>query len=290
LGYAAIHILPSPQNYMALNQIVFSGIRTPPLLSFNPVRLLISVLGLFFALLDQFSLLAPALVWAIYVLLRRKTAAGKTLLVFALSLAISFACLVSYYTDFYMILVAPAFALLLATALLGDPEERKTNLERIGNRVAWGLVLAQFVVFVGFEILPDHSYRDFRAIQERLGRSIHQGDSIAGSQTYWFGLYDHRYYSWEIFAYYQKRYPQSTLEEALCRYRPDIFLRDGHLDQFITGNLIPGLRLPEGEIEPLLERYGTLVDDFDGGVYRQVRVYRFDWHEGCRSAAGGESK
>jgi hypothetical protein len=103
-----------------------------------------------------------------------------------------------------------------------------------------------------------------------------------GSQTYWFGLRDHTYYSWEQLDYYRRFAPGSPLEVALAEFAPDVFVLDGHMREYLVeGNettLYSDLSiLSRSDLEGILDRHGVLVDDFDGGSYGRVQIYRMDW-------------
>ena len=77
----------------------------------------------------------------------------------------------------------------------------------------------------------------------------------------------------------QRFRPQSSVADGLMTLRPDVFIRDGHMDDFIRDSPGPtpytrALRVSRTELESWLNTYGTLVDDFDGANYGRIRVYR----------------
>jgi hypothetical protein len=122
----------------------------------------------------------------------------------------------------------------------------------------------------------------YRDAQSRINRVIEPHDSIMGSQTYWLGLHDHTYYSWEQLVYFQRYKPGSTLEDALREFEPDIFILDRHLDNFVFDGesrsvYLRSLKLPRQELETFLSSHAELIASFENEAYGQVRVFRIAW-------------
>ena len=104
-----------------------------------------------------------------------------------------------------------------------------------------------------------------------------------GSQTYWFGMPEERYLSWEDIVYYRHYVPGSTLEDALKDLRPDILVIDTHMSQFITdtpaqlSDYARHLWIPRRELQAFLDRQASLVDAFASDTSGNVRVYQIAW-------------
>jgi hypothetical protein len=131
--------------------------------------------------------------------------------------------------------------------------------------------------------LQGNGWQQYQTAQSVINQTVQPDDSIMAVQTYWFGLHDHVYYSWEQLVFYQRYAPGSSLADALREFQPDLFIIDQHLDGFIsdertTSLYLQQLGLPRAEMEAFLNRYGTLVGQFDVEHYGPIRVYRIMWN------------
>jgi 4-amino-4-deoxy-L-arabinose transferase-like glycosyltransferase len=284
--YTAIHILPYPQTYVALSRLAFGPTHVPPLLTLEPRVLVQAFYDMGLLLLRAYQPLIPIIVWAVVVLVRRRSDADKTLLVLALVLVIGATLLIRNKFLYYAILFSPAIDVAVAVLLLRSFQQRwQRRLRDYLSRVlVWGLSVGS--IALNLSVLPTDYGEAYQSVQSRINEVIHPGDSIIGPQTYWFGLYDHVYYSWEELVYYQRYAPGSTVEDALRELLPDVFIIDRDLDVWISDE--PGdslysqhLRLPRTELETFLSRHARLVVEFDGGYYGRVRVYRIMWAGSC---------
>jgi hypothetical protein len=102
------------------------------------------------------------------------------------------------------------------------------------------------------------------------------------SQTYWLGLYDHTYYSWELLFLYPRVFPGKTLADAFQEYKPDLFVIDGGMNDLISDTIDPSSRwrnyhLPRAELFAYLEKHARRVAAFEADVYGPVKVYRLNW-------------
>lgn len=281
--YAALHILPYPGTYFAFNEIFFSATHTPPLLTGDLKIIWRSFIENLRVLMDvyQFPLvLLATLGWAM--LFRNVQNVGQRLLVLSGTLFTGFILLVRNKFPYYVILFTPVLDLLVAWVLVAE-------FSRLWEKRAWnylrralilGLILGALIrVFVSLQV--DY-YADYLETQAQINAFIESGERIMGPQTYWFGLYEHDYDSWEELVYYQRYQPDSTLEEAFGFYRPDILIVDGHLKNFIRDDVgetlySEYLRLPQSELKAFLEAHAQLVSEFDSGIYGWVQIYRLLW-------------
>jgi 4-amino-4-deoxy-L-arabinose transferase-like glycosyltransferase len=284
-GYAMIHILPYPKTYYALNRLTFLVHHVPPLLTMDPQVIMQAVRDTGMMLLAVYQPLIPVIIWAIVLSVRRRSRSVNVLLVLAASLIVGHTSLIRSKYLYYAILFTPALDLVVASSLLQFIRYRWRGRLRdcVYRGFIWGLVVGSVVLNLSvFKI----NFREvYRLNQGRINQVVQPEDSILGPQTYWFGLYDHTYYSWEKLSLYQRYKPGATLEEAFRELNPDILIVDRFLRRFIvdpdqkrdTYQETMGLRRPE--VEAFLERYGTLLTSFDGGYYEQVDVYRLNWDE-----------
>jgi hypothetical protein len=276
--YAGLHILPYPQTYLALNQLIFGPTHVPPILTFDlrELGLAFYYSGLLLIVTYYFTL--PVAVWAIVVLFRRRSEADKALLVIVGMLVAAITLLARNKPLYYAILFSPAIDLVVAAFLLWLFEKWQGRIrDYIARILALGLCVG--TVGMNLSMLTADSSRVYTSMQDRVVKAVRPGESILGFQLFWFGLYDHVYYPREALIYYQRYAPGSTVEDAMREFRPDVFVIVG---QGLASDK-PGdtpyskhLWLSRPELEAFLSQYAYLVDDFDSGGGR-VRVYRIVW-------------
>lgn len=283
LYYAALHILRYPETYFTLNRLIFSVTHTPPILTLSLREILITTYDTVEVLFAFYSVLLILVIWAFIWFARHRSPSMWTLLVFVFTLFLSRVLLVrSGGASYYVIYVTPAFDLLVA-ALMIDILKRvrkKSLMARVAPVILVSLFLS--AILSSLPILTQDTRQSYQASLQRVKQSIKPGESIMGTQTYWFSLYDHTYYSWEGLVYYQRFEPGSTLAQAFAAYRPDIFMIDGHLEgsiheEFGDRPYDKHLSLRKGELEEFLNTYATLIDEYDDDVYGHFRIYRINW-------------
>jgi hypothetical protein len=164
----------------------------------------------------------------------------------------------------------------------------KGNVADYANRAAWGLLVMNLIVnSLYFYYAPNaNGFEHLTSVQSRIMSKLEADDTIIASQTYWFGLYEHNYYSWEQLVYYKKWFPDSSYQDIFCRFAPDILIRDDHLDQFITdevsNNIYNGeLNINQEELEGLLEKKAIILDDFHDSQFGHIRIYRLILKNDC---------
>jgi len=281
--YAVLHIIPYPQTFFALNRIFFGATRTPPLLSFDPQVMLQAVGELGQMLVRIYRPALVLLLVALVVLSVRRSPADQTLLVLVVVLVISYTALVRNKFVYYAILITPALDLLMAALILECSRSPwRGRLQDYASRIlVWGLTAG----FIGANLmmLGTDYWQIYQSVQSRINQVIQPGDSIMAVETYWLGLYDHVYYSWELLPKYRHYRPGSTLEDALREFRPDVLIIDGQMRAFIIDPDPHGdpyrqyLQITPAELDRFLARQARLLTAFDGGDYGPVSVYRLDW-------------
>lgn len=280
--YAALHIFRYPQTYFAANRLAFSLTHVPPFLAGDLSVLVSAWRGTHQMLHFCYGFFFYVILWAVFILARRNSPADRKILAIAAGLVLSFVLLVRNKMFYYAILLTPALDILAAVFLSGltrnVPGKQRWRL--IQQAVGWILYGASLSVF-SISSQPDYlAIHD--AVQARLLEVIPAGSSIMGSQTYWFRLYQHRYYSWESLVYYQRYDKESTLEQAMEAVHPDIFIFDAHLSGFVSdrpGESMYGkfLRLSRTELTQFLEKHATLISSFDAPLYGPVYIWKINW-------------
>ena len=280
--YAVLYIFPSPNTFFALNRLAFAPTHTPPLLTFDLSVLAQSVEDMGRLLLPMYHVLIPVVVGAVFILCRQRSESARTLVTLIGVLLAASILLIRNKGHYYAILFTPAIDLVVASLAceVGRHPWHGSPVDYISRIVVWGGCLAG--VLLNLTLLRYNFVRIYQTVQSRINQVVRPGESIMAPQTYWFGLYDHTYYSWEELVYYRRYAPGSTVEDALREFRPDVMIIDESWDCFISDQ--PGdspylqhLRLSRTEMETFLERQADLVVEFDGAAYGQVRVYRIAW-------------
>lgn len=285
LFYFLAHIAPYPQTYAALTRLVFSATHTPPLLTLQPEVILeglASLAGLLAAVYQASLLVVAGSVW---LLLRRGQPGDRRLLLLAAALLAGFWLLARNKFFMYMILFSPALDMLIAAALI-EALQRFTAGEMDAARRLRLLVAALTVgVLLGgwvstLPLLKSNGELEFHSVAARLAAHVEPGEAVMGAQTYWYALNDHPYTSWEELIYYRRYQPRAAVADAFKEFRPDIFILDSHIEQYLRDQ--PGgapylqhLTLPRREVEAYLAQNARLLDDFTSPIYGRLRVYRF---------------
>ena len=273
--YPGIHVFPNPRTYLAISRLLYGPTHVP---FANPIGTLITdSLGLTFAM---FKFAFPVLVWAVISMAVSPERRDRRVALLAISVFGAFTVIVRNKLLYYAILFSPALVLCLAIALRQAIGKWRSYGPVALVTVSTALALVSYqTCLVGIGILTYDSRTAFQDVQRRIATTIRPGESIMGPQTYWFGLSDHRYYSWEQLIYLQRLHPGISAVQALEMMQPDVFIRDRDVDQFVRDQ--PGdtlyerlLRLPKAEMETWLAQHSTLVADFDAEIYGRVRVYR----------------
>ena len=287
--YVALHVLPYPETYVALSQLAYGPTHTPPLLALNVGVLAQAFTDMGWLLVAAYQPLLPIIVWSAVFLLRRRTAGDKMLLVAGALSVLASTVLFRNKFLYYVILFSPFLDLMVSVLLLHSFQQRyrRRLLGLISRVLIWGLCAGS--IALNLSGLRTHYGENYEVVQSRINQVVQPGEVIIGPQTYWLGLRDHEYYSWEELVYYQRYAPGSDLEDALAEFRPDIFIIDGELDVWIgdesgDSTYSQHLQLSRSELEGFLERQASLVTEFKGGFYGRVRVYRIVWDESARGS------
>jgi 4-amino-4-deoxy-L-arabinose transferase-like glycosyltransferase len=286
--YPALHILPDARSYVALSRLVYGPSHVPALAGIGP-----AFKGTLFLSIEAFTYSWPLLPCAIVMLALSRETRDRRLALMAITIFVAFTFLVRNKLPYYAILFAPPMVLCMAAAIRQAVVRRQGAPALAVGVLTVALVLLINTTWLNLNALRNDNFSAFREVERQVAVVVKPAESIMGSQTYWFGLSGHNYYSWEQLIYLQRLHKGISVTEALAILRPDVFIRDGHLDDFILDE--PGgaiytqlLRLPKVELESWFARHAALVADFDGKVYGRIRVYRLRWETGkTETAAGG---
>jgi 4-amino-4-deoxy-L-arabinose transferase-like glycosyltransferase len=282
--YALLHMAPYPRTYSALNQLVFTKSHIPPILTLDPEIILQALSGMGMLLVAVKLALIPIIVWAAVALMRRHSEADKTLLVLNAALIAGVTLLFRNKVAYYAIMFTPAIDLMVGAFLLQSLQQPWYGRFRDYARATLIWVFCILTIVHTLSALRMDSWKAYQEAQGFINQAVQPGDSIMSSQTFWLGLHEHDYYSWESLIHYQRYAPGSTLEDALEELRPDILIIDRHLNNFISDE--PGesgyakhLHLQRTEIEGFLSHNATLIGMLAIDHYGPIRVYRIAWSE-----------
>ena len=290
LVFPLAHIVPDPSSYIYLSRVIYGPTHTP-----HPSDFIAGLRGSVWLAFQAMTFALPVAIWAIIELMRMERKNGHRLVIVTVIVLLAFSVLVRNKLSYYAILFTPVLELCIAAAIT------RTLFGLNFSPTSVVVTLAIAIGFVGASIrasvsvLNEDSWLQFTHVEDKLGTVIRPGETIMGSQVYWFALYNHTYYSWEQVVYLRRLHPELSIAAALDTMAPDIFLRDGHLDEYISDAAGPSLysqalRLPKQEVEDWLENRSTVVADFDGGLYGRIRVYRMNRLSTQREAVDGSGQ
>lgn len=288
--YVGAHVLPYPDAYSGLVALAYSETHTPPLLTFEP-RILAQALA---AMADWFFsiylITIPLLLLAVASAAYRGTNRERRWLLFTLVLLLGYALLIRNKVPHYAVFVTPAVDILVATFLVRlFGETWRSRPLQVAARVLCLSVLALYLTFY-LSIFRTDNYAAYQRVQQRIAQHVRADDTLMGSQTYWFGFPEQRYFSWEAMPYY-RRFAGVSLTDALRHFHPDLYIIDGHTSVYIHDDakesqyLHSFLQIPKAELEQFFAAQGELVDEFEDPIYRTIRVYRIHWTDGGQPAS-----
>ncbi len=288
LLYAGIHIFPAYETYLALNRIVYTTSHTPPLLTFNLGVIGESFVDTFISYLAYDPLLILLVMVALVDLFRKSPRETKVLPVILLALTAGNILLARNKLGYYTIHYSPAGNLYLFYLIV----------QFFRRPLAWrvDVVLRPILVILllGINIfynswtrkvntwLTYDPVKAFEYDEQILSQAIRPGDILFGPQTYWFGLTEHPFYSWQDIIYYRQWTSNPSLEAAINYIHPDILIIDSYLRGFISdkplaSNYFEFLRIPETEMNRFLQQHAGLLLDYQDPFSGHMQVYRLHW-------------
>lgn len=281
--YYWLHLRSYPQTFFSLYRIVLSDSRIPPIASFDFTILWQSFtqMGLFLFTAVVFILFLSLV--EVVCTIRTSTMRRDRVFLINLVLWIGAIFFIRNKLFYYSVLFAPALCWLAARYLVRFQQQpwRFLFREIVKHVLVWGAVTGSVVY--AFLLMSSNGWDLYRQAEQHLQSYLQRGEKLLGSQTYWFGLYDHAYISWEELYYYQNFRPGSSVAETFAYYRPDVFLIDSHLQEFIYPETeemqgIHPYHLPQGELGAFLQAYAeeTIIET---PFYGPLRLYRIHWED-----------
>ena len=173
-----------------------------------------------------------------------------------------------------MILVATYFDHFLKQPWQGKLGDYLTRV------LVWGAIAGTLAL--NLSVLARNNYASYQQTQERIDQIVRPGEVVLGTQVFWFGLYRHPYYSWELLFYYPRFYPGKNLADAFAKYHPDVLIIDQGMRDLISDSIDPSSRwynyhVSTSEMQQFLDRYSSHVDHVNSEIYGVVDIYHINW-------------
>ena len=280
--WAAMHLLPYPQTFIAITRLQFGVSKAPPALVLDPGIWLRSLDDTIWVIVSAGDYVAAVVVAvAIVILARRGSPADRRLVLLFAVLALGFLTLVSYKPVYYNILLSPAEDLVVA-AFLGRLLELPTAAFR---RVMLPLTVVLLAGSAAFNVSAarDNALADYQQTIRQIRPVLPAGSVVMGDQTFWIGLHDYKFYTWQELTTYQRYTGDTSLADGFRAYHPDFFIVDGYVRFHISddrGKYEPWaqlLNLPKTDLETFLTRRARVVKQVDDPQLGPVVVYKLDW-------------
>ncbi|MGH2351435.1 MAG: ArnT family glycosyltransferase [Chloroflexota bacterium] len=288
LYFAAMHVLPFPQTYLALAAMGPAPARVPPFLVADPHVWWESLVDLNTVLVTAAGGRIILMVGALISLWQTRSRSDRRFLALVGALVLTFAAVIRHKLTFYDILLTPITDILAASLVVAVFNQlRRTqwcHSWRSSSRAVAVGVLVLVAMAPDLRPLMAEPMRDYQLMIDRLHPLIPADSTVMGPQTYWSGLPpDQRYLSWEQLVYYRYVHPTSTVEDAFRALRPDFLILDKKVGQFIAEDRaqlplkVQHLHVPKDELDQVLDSHARLVQTIHTDITGVVRVYRMEW-------------
>ncbi len=278
--YIAIHILPYPQSYFAINNIESSLSHTPPILMADTNMWLWAVSSTFWLM---GALLWPLIIASAFILLRRRTQADKRLLTISTTLIVTFTALILNKPNHYAILIAPAAWMLIGSLIdyLAQQPWQRTIFTYIRTVGVLSLISAS-VIFALAPMLNDPT-QDWQTMLNYVSETIPAKSTTIGQQNWWFARPSDPYMSWEQLVYYRRYAPGSTLEDAFRNLKPQYLVAD-NTTRFYELDTLSKLDADysssfvlKSEMEAFMQHHCHLVSSISTRTFGDVSIYKIEW-------------
>lgn len=284
-GYVWLHILPNPGTYFA---IISEPQQThmPPAASGALTGIALSFLDTAKFLLTGTGGRLIAVMAAIIALWRmQRSKHVQAFTMFAASF-VAFAFLIRNKIPYYLILITPFSNVLLGAWIEQTLREGVVTtfwLKR-AKAITYSAVVASLLI-AGVELALTPPPGDVDLVAERVEQVLPEDALVMGTHTYWFGLHDNLYRTWQQIRAYRRFNPDATFDEAARTLRPDVLIIDDHMRTFILEDPESAPRyarerhLLKKDVDDFLARRGTLVDQFDTAAYGTIEIHTINWHD-----------
>jgi 4-amino-4-deoxy-L-arabinose transferase-like glycosyltransferase len=289
LSYLWIHVIRYPETYFGVGR-AFAGTHYPPLIGGNVTTLVAAFreMGTFVLMMTQLG--AIVIVIAVFMLWRNREHA--TTLNMALVGLISFILLIKAKNFYYFIIISP-FLYIIVAEWLEIYVHRFRSLRSFWKlSTVLGLTLIVINTVLGliaaFGAFSSRSTDDAKLVAHHIERHLSTKGSLIGMQFYWFDLYRYKYISWQQILAHRLYEPKSTFDDAMTALRPDVFVIDNYLRDFIFAENDNGplsgfdryrweRRLMKADVDAFLARRATLVEQIETKNLGPVEIYTIDW-------------
>jgi 4-amino-4-deoxy-L-arabinose transferase-like glycosyltransferase len=298
LFYGALHVLPYPQTYLAINGIAAlaaGAVRTPPLFNPDPAVWLQSGLDMALQFGSLWNVRIPFIALGAFLLWRSGARSDRRLLAICAVVLVAYFGLIRNKNPWYAVMAAPAGDLLVAVCLerltrlrLSDLAARLPfvdwkSLSGAWHRLRWAAVVGIIAVLAVPTLVRtvESPMGDYELTLERIRQTVPPGSSVVGPATYWFGLTDERYVSWEQLVYYRRYAPGSNVSDGMVALGADYFISDPYIEKFFRDTPRPSvnsqqLLLPKSEMDAFLAERTHLAAVIETETYGAVKIYRVD--------------
>ena len=212
--------------------------------------------------------------------------ADENLVVFLLTILVTFILVVGNKAYLYGILFYPFLMLMIAEAMTDLLHSFKNSPT---HRHTYTFMLILLVVFIGTKVwslgstYSDFQDYDYYAMTDKIRDVIPSDARIVSVPTWWLGLSDYDYQSsWNLSFY--NFYQDYSLEEGLAKLRPDYIIVAGLLRHWQTDSKTfetgPGwtmYHIPRQPFSQFLAEKGEKVLDFHDPWHGRFEVYAINW-------------
>ena len=280
LIYLYLHVFPNPQTFISLYKIVFSSTHIPPIFTADLEDLWQAIPAMGLLLVYTYPLIILGF-WAVFRFRKQRPTYITILLVINTALILSFTLLVrNKFLLYYAIYFSPGLTMLVAAFFNDFVKSPTRNQFEYNFRLTIVSLICLLPLFQVIKFDPPPNYQQ---VQLRVNQAVKPGATIMGNQLYWFGLRDHRYYSWENLVFYMRDKPGSRLENAFRALKPDFFILDSQVRYYTfdgdkMNNYFQQFQVPKSELETFLNQYAeleTIIEESSGGKF--IEIYHIDW-------------
>lgn len=281
--FAGIHFFPDPQTYFTLLKLQLESGYAPPLAQAGtswPAQALDDLAQTGRLILAACTSALILLIPGTGQLIQQKTHKANRLLLINVSNLLCFLFIIRNKTFFYAILIAPALFWIIGAFLVNFFQQPwRRSLWFYARQV---IILGSVFGMAALSLAPlvHDSSTDYRAAQKMVDQFVQPGDRIMGSQTWWLGQSDHPYFSWEILTSYSRDHPGTNFEDAFEAYRPNLFIFDRHVLDFISDDPADRkYRLSRSSVIAWLNQHGEVIAEFNADTYGPFIIYRLNWED-----------
>ncbi len=294
--YLGLHVLPYPETYATVNNLVAlsaGAVRTPPILTPDYRVWVASVTDMAAQFGSLWNLRIPLVLGGIVLLARSRDPNRRRLLTVCLLLLAGYLGLIRNKNPWYAIMVAPVGDILAAAFIVwaAGPGWKWLGARA---RAVFGVPAGpmwrgplRFLVLGGLLLvltvptltrMVSNPLADYRLVAGRLRELVGPGDVVMGPATYWLGIPETRYISWEQLVYY-RRFRGGSPGDAMTAFGVKYFIVDTYIDKFITDTPRESvnaqqLTISRSELEGFLARHATVAARIETRTYGVTTVYR----------------